>query len=213
MIHQMTLDDFHLVEAVVENSLPVIEREPYQFETLFTDRTGLEELHNENSMVILGDSLEVMKQIKSNSVNLIFADAPYNIGKDFGNNQDKWDNVQSYISWCRSWIDECLRILCDTGTMYFMTATQHMPYFDFAFVLRFFSFTSVFPLYSSATPVLRSPISKYSSFISMPIPIRPKRAATADVVKEPANGSNTISPSFDEALMIRSSNASGFCVG
>lgn len=75
MIHQMTLDDFHLVEAVVENSLPVIEREPYQFETLFTDRTGLEELHNENSMVILGDSLEVMKQIKSNSVNLIFADA------------------------------------------------------------------------------------------------------------------------------------------
>lgn len=130
MIHQMTLDDFHLVEVVVENSLPVIEREPYQFETLFTDRTGLEELHNENSMVILGDSLEVMKQIKSNSVNLIFADAPYNIGKDFGNNQDKWDNVQSYISWCRSWIDECLRILCDTGTMYFMTATQHMPYLD-----------------------------------------------------------------------------------
>ena len=71
-----------------------------------------------------------MKRIKDNSVSLIFADAPYNIGKDFGTNRDKWENVDTYIEWCKQWIDECMRVLKADGTMYFMTATQHMPYLD-----------------------------------------------------------------------------------
>ncbi len=87
-------------------------------------------LSNENSMVILGNSLEILKDIKSKSVDLIFADPPYNIGKNFGNNDDIWENVDSYVDWCKVWIDECFRILKDTGTMYFMSATQHMPYLD-----------------------------------------------------------------------------------
>ena len=85
---------------------------------------------NNNSLAILGDSVEVLKKIKTNTVDLIFADAPYNIGKDFGNNKDKWDDVSQYIEWCKKWIDECMRVLKDNGTMYFMTATQHMPYLD-----------------------------------------------------------------------------------
>ena len=75
-------------------------------------------------------SNSVLKKMKDKSVQLIFADAPYNIGKDFGNNSDKWDNMYDYIDWCKVWIDECMRVLSDTGTMYFMTATQHMPYLD-----------------------------------------------------------------------------------
>ena len=47
----------------------------------------------------------------------------------------------------------------------------------------------------------------------MPIATRPKRTATADVVKDPENGSNTTSPGFEDAYIIRSSKASGFCVG
>ena len=34
------------------------------------------------------------------------------------------------MEWCKVWIDECMRILTDDGTMCFMTATQHMPYLD-----------------------------------------------------------------------------------
>lgn len=83
-----------------------------------------------HSMAVHGDSMFVLKQLKDNTINLIFADAPYNIGKDFGNNSDKWDNVSVYIQWCKQWIDECMRVLKNDGTMYFMTATQHMPYLD-----------------------------------------------------------------------------------
>ena len=85
---------------------------------------------NYNSMAICCDSLNVLKQINNKSINLIFADAPYGIGKNFGNNLDKWDSVESYVEWCKQWIDECMRILVDNGTMYLMTATQHMPYID-----------------------------------------------------------------------------------
>lgn len=102
----------------------------YPFYDMFLDTDGITEMHNHNSMAILGDSLDILKRIQNNSVNLIFADAPYNIGKDFGNNQDKWNSVDEYIDWCKKWINECMRILTDDGTMYFMTATQHMPYLD-----------------------------------------------------------------------------------
>lgn len=102
----------------------------FDFDTVFSSKESFEETHNHNSMAILGDSLTVLRQMKSGSVNLIFADAPYNIGKNFGNNTDRWDSVADYVNWCKEWIDECIRVLKDDGTMYFMTATQHMPYLD-----------------------------------------------------------------------------------
>lgn len=102
----------------------------FNFYNLFNDLSGLQARYNDNSMAILGDSLNVLTKLKDKSINLIFADAPYNIGKNFGNNQDKWQSVQQYIDWCKIWLDECMRVLADDGTMYFMTATQHMPYLD-----------------------------------------------------------------------------------
>ena len=85
---------------------------------------------NEQSMVILGDCLNVLKAIKDNSVDLIFADPPYGIGKDFGNNNDYFKDIDEYFNWCKQWIDKCMRILKENGTMYFMTSTQYMPILD-----------------------------------------------------------------------------------
>ncbi|MCA6069832.1 MAG: adenine-specific DNA-methyltransferase [Endomicrobium sp.] len=84
----------------------------------------------EKSIAILGDSIETLKLFPNKSIDLVFADPPYNIGKNFGNNKDKWDTIDSYINWCKIWIDECMRVLKDTGTMYFMTATQYMSFVD-----------------------------------------------------------------------------------
>ena len=89
------------------------------------------EYREKNSqIVILGDSIEVMKNMESKSIDLIFADEPYNIGKDFGNNKDSWETTELYIEWNKKWIDEAIRILKDNGTIYLMTATQHMPFID-----------------------------------------------------------------------------------
>lgn len=126
---QQTLFDFYTEPTLPESKFCKISSS-FNFNELFTSTDGFEEEHSDRSMAILGDCFQVMKQMRSKSVNLIFADSPYNIGKDFGNNQDKWDSVESYVEWCKNWIDECMRILKDDGTMYFMTATQHMPYLD-----------------------------------------------------------------------------------
>lgn len=123
----LTFDNDISISEPTKKTYPEI---VFDFNSLFNTQLTEENMNNNNSMAILGDSLSVLKKMIDKSVQLIFADAPYNIGKDFGNNSDKWDSVHAYIEWCKTWIDECMRVLSDNGTMYFMTATQHMPYLD-----------------------------------------------------------------------------------
>ena len=63
------------------------------------------------------DCISGMKKIKDNTVDIIIADPPYNIGKNFGNNNDSM-SLSNYKLWSQKWINEALRILKQTGTMY-----------------------------------------------------------------------------------------------
>ncbi len=129
---QLTLMDYYSINEATADIIDIPVKESYpecDFCNLFNS-CSFEEVHNKHSMTILGNSLDVLAQMKEKTVNLIFADAPYGIGKDFGNDSDKWENAESYANWCKQWIDECMRVLADDGTMYLMTATQHMPYLD-----------------------------------------------------------------------------------
>ena len=42
--------------------------------------------------LIKGDALKVLKALPDNSVDLIFVDPPYNIGKNFNGYKDKWES-------------------------------------------------------------------------------------------------------------------------
>lgn len=72
----------------------------------------------------LGDCLEIMRGMPDASVDLVFADPPFNVGKQYGNGHN--DKRADYYEWCEQWIDECFRILKDTGTIYLMTITRHL---------------------------------------------------------------------------------------
>lgn len=80
--------------------------------------------------IYLGDALEVLHEIADNSVDLIFADPPYNIGKRFGDLHDRWPSVAAYAEWCYNWLTLCLSKLNVTGSMYVMSSTQAMPLLD-----------------------------------------------------------------------------------
>jgi len=61
------------------------------------------------------DAVNFLASLESNSVDLIFADPPYNIKKA------EWDTFESqkkYIEWCQKWIKECHRVLKPTGSLY-----------------------------------------------------------------------------------------------
>jgi len=83
-----------------------------------------------SALVACGDSLRILRAIKDKQVDLIFADPPYNLGKDFGNSSDSWENTTDYLTWCYEWIDESFRVLKDSGTFYIMNSTQNIPYID-----------------------------------------------------------------------------------
>lgn len=84
---------------------------------------------DESKKIIHGDALTELKKLPSTSVDLIFADPPYNIGKDFDGLVESWDE-ETFLAWLFECIDECHRILTPQGTMYIMNSTENMPYID-----------------------------------------------------------------------------------
>lgn len=84
-----------------------------------------------NHLIYHADALTILPtEIANESIDLIFIDPPYNIGKQFSNFHDKWASDADYAAWAYQWMDECIRALKPTGSLYLMTSTQAMPYFD-----------------------------------------------------------------------------------
>ena len=77
-----------------------------------------------------GDCLACLADIPDETVDLIFADPPYNIGKKFGDFLDSWPSDKHYAEWCYQWLELCINKLKPHGSLYVMTSTQAMPYLD-----------------------------------------------------------------------------------
>lgn len=67
--------------------------------------------------IILGDAIEGLRGLPDSSCDVVIIDPPYNIGKDFGNNIDKRE-LGEYVRWSKEWIDECIRVMKPTATMF-----------------------------------------------------------------------------------------------
>lgn len=64
-----------------------------------------------------------MNKVPDETVDLVFADPPFNLGKDYGVDKDKRDN---YYEWCAEWIKEAWRILKPTGSFYLMNIPSNL---------------------------------------------------------------------------------------
>jgi site-specific DNA-methyltransferase (adenine-specific) len=65
-----------------------------------------------------GDCLEVLPNIAMGTVDLVFADPPFNLGKDYGKGIPDARSEAEYLGWCKTWIRECVRILKGGGAFY-----------------------------------------------------------------------------------------------
>lgn len=77
--------------------------------------------------IYCGDCLELMKQMPDKSVDLVFADPPFNISKKYDGKTCN-DNKSDYRDWCENWINECFRVLKDNGSFYLMTIDRHLEW-------------------------------------------------------------------------------------
>lgn len=78
--------------------------------------------------IICGDALNVMKNIYENSVDLVYLDPPFftqerqilssRDGELQYSFDDKWDNIDLYLCYMQERLEECRRVLKDTGSIF-----------------------------------------------------------------------------------------------
>ena len=75
-----------------------------------------------------GDCLLLLPKIPTGSIDLIFADPPFNLGKDYPSKINDRRTEEEYLEWCRKWATECARILKPGGSFFLF----NLPRWNFA---------------------------------------------------------------------------------
>ncbi|WP_440681610.1 DNA-methyltransferase [Candidatus Pelagibacter sp. HIMB1623] len=93
--------------------------------------------NSKDHKIYLGSILNLYKEIQNKSIDLVFADPPYNMGKNFGNNKDKWKTLDDYVQWSKEWINIIKSKLKDNGSFIMMGHPHYsaylVPYLDSQF--------------------------------------------------------------------------------
>lgn len=76
---------------------------------------------------ICGDAIEQLAKIPDKTIRLIVTDPPYNLSKDYGNNQDKLE-FDKYLLFSQKWLTEANRVLTDDGTIYVFMGMRYISY-------------------------------------------------------------------------------------
>ena len=74
--------------------------------------------------IVLGDCIKSIRAMPADSIDLIFADPPYNIGYQY----DRYDDNRAdedYLAWTYDWIDACARLLKPTGSFYVLIGDEY----------------------------------------------------------------------------------------
>ena len=85
----------------------------------------------EEDQIILGDCVEIMRQMEPDSVDMIFADPPYNLQlrqqlyrpdlshvEAVNDAWDKFDDFETYDQFTKDWLSACQRVLKPSGTLW-----------------------------------------------------------------------------------------------
>ena len=64
------------------------------------------------------DCVEVMKSLDAESVDLAFADPPFNLNKEYTSKIDDALASHEYLAWCQQWLDEMVRVLKPGGALF-----------------------------------------------------------------------------------------------
>lgn len=65
-----------------------------------------------------GDCMEILPKIADKSIDTVFADPPFNLGKTYGKKTNDRLKDSEYLEWCRAWVAECVRCLKPGGAFY-----------------------------------------------------------------------------------------------
>lgn len=70
------------------------------------------------------DCLDLLARTKDKSVDCVFADPPFNLGKHYGSTKTRDRRPSSeYLHWTKRWVSECVRVLKPGGSLF----VYHIP--------------------------------------------------------------------------------------
>jgi site-specific DNA-methyltransferase (adenine-specific) len=82
----------------------------------------------ELNRIIIGDCIEEMSKLPDESVDLIIADPPYNLNKNFGVKSKVWNDVDQWVDWSKQWINVAVKKLKPTGSIFIYGIHNYICY-------------------------------------------------------------------------------------
>lgn len=87
------------------------------------------EFKTDRGILYHADCVEILPQIQSDTADLIFADPPFNLKKEYANGRSDDLTISEYINWSKQWLDECVRILKPGGSLYIYNIPKWCIYY------------------------------------------------------------------------------------
>ncbi len=78
----------------------------------------------EPNQLFQGDCIKGLQQLDAGSIDLVFADPPFNIGYDYDEYKDR-RNPERYLDWTRQWGAEIVRVLKPAGTFWLAIGDEY----------------------------------------------------------------------------------------
>jgi site-specific DNA-methyltransferase (adenine-specific) len=72
----------------------------------------------QKGVLFKGDLQQILPFVKSESIDTVFADPPFNLSKEYGSKVNDNKSDEEYLEWCRSWLDECIRVVKPGGAVF-----------------------------------------------------------------------------------------------
>ncbi len=79
--------------------------------------------------ILNGDCLELLGEIPDESVDVTFADPPFNLNKKYGSYRDRLE-VERYVEWCNEWLRELVRVTNPTGSIFIHNIPKWLTYYS-----------------------------------------------------------------------------------
>ncbi len=80
---------------------------------------GLQQVYmSDHGILYQGDCLKLLSALPDESVDIVFADPPFNLGKEYGEGVSDQMEVDKYLGWSRQWLDESIRVLKPGGSLF-----------------------------------------------------------------------------------------------
>lgn len=85
-------------------------------------------IENSTNKILQGDCLELFKNIPDESVDMTFADPPFNLKKKYTSYKDNLE-FQEYLNWCEQWISEMVRVTKPTGSIFLHNIPKWLTFY------------------------------------------------------------------------------------